>query len=210
MAADAGIFAHQKRVFPNLIVPEWPVPKVGDTLSTLCERFADSIRQTTPCVIGGASFGGIVALEMARFLDPLAVILIGSVREPNQLPWFVPPLRPFGGAVSFLPIELLKPVAARFGAGTGTNLRNFRGLARQFGRSNSDVLRWSLRMSLLWDKTPDVNCPVFQIHGERDRVLPARRTTPDEIIAGGGHVISITHADKVNEFIRKSVGLVGG
>ena len=35
----------------------------------------------------------------------------------------------------------------------------------------------------------------------RDRILPISRTKPDTIVAGGGHVISMTHAAKVTAFL---------
>lgn len=44
--------------------------------------------------------------------------------------------------------------------------------------------------------------PVARIHGDRDRILPHRLTRPDVLVRGGGHLISLTHADVVNEFLR--------
>jgi len=44
--------------------------------------------------------------------------------------------------------------------------------------------------------------PVAQIHGDRDRILPHRLTRPDVLVRGGGHLISMTHADVVNGFLR--------
>ena len=47
--------------------------------------------------------------------------------------------------------------------------------------------------------------PIFQIHGDRDRILPPGRMRPDRIIPGGGHVLSLTHAGEVNRFIAESL-----
>ena len=71
--------------------------------------------------------------------------------------------------------------------------------------SNPIVFKWSLQRILDWGTAPVVTCPILHIHGNRDAVLPIRYTTPDTVVAGGGHVISLTHAREVNEFIRSAL-----
>ena len=77
------------------------------------------------------------------------------------------------------------------------------GLACQFRDSNPAVFKWSLSRILDWSITPKVSCPVFHLHGDRDWTLPLRYTDPDKIVAGGGHVISLTHPGEVNSYIRE-------
>ena len=205
LGADASIFSPQLREFPQLIVPEWTHPSPNDSLASYCERMADAIRPTGPCVIGGASFGGIVALELARFLNPLAVLLIGSAREPRDLPTHVRALRPLRGAVHWLPLAAFQWSAAPLGTQLGRRVApHLGGLARQFREADRAVLRWSMRQILTWSEPPVVTCPVYRIHGDRDRVLPLRGT-PDTIVPGGGHVISLTHPALVNAFIAESL-----
>jgi pimeloyl-ACP methyl ester carboxylesterase len=54
---------------------------------------------------------------------------------------------------------------------------------------------------LTWREPPPLALPIFQIHGSRDRVLPARRTRADLIVAGAGHLLAVTHPRQVNRFI---------
>ena len=51
---------------------------------------------------------------------------------------------------------------------------------------------------------------VFQIHGGRDPLIPARRVEADEIIPDGGHLINVTHAREVNAFIRTAACTTSG
>lgn len=100
LAADANIFVPQKLAFPQLVVPKWPIPNQHDTLDTYCDRLADDLRAHGEAIIGGASFGGIIALHVAQRMNPLAVLLIGSVRSPVELPRIAKiarPLRPTSG-----------------------------------------------------------------------------------------------------------------
>jgi pimeloyl-ACP methyl ester carboxylesterase len=205
LGADASIFAPQSREFPRLSVPRWTVPRSDDSLSSYCERMAESIRPAHRCVIGGASFGGIIALEMARFLNPSAVLLIGSVREPSQFPRRVRMFRPVRGLIDWLPMAMLQWSAAPLTTKAGRRMApHLAGLARQFRDADRAVLQWSMNRILTWSNPPRVACPVYRIHGDRDRILPLRGAA-DTIISGGGHVISLTHPVAVNAFIAESL-----
>ena len=209
LAADATVFTPQKLAFPRLVVPRWIKPLPGETLREYAERLAESIRPTTSCVLGGASFGGIVAQEMARFLSPRAVLLIGSVRSPTELPRRVRVWRRLQPAIPFLPIAPFQ-WSANSASVTRRWLPHLAGVARQFSQADEEVFRWSLAQLLAWDQTPSVTCPIYQIHGDCDRVLPIARTQPDVIVRGGGHVISLTHSREVNAFVRNVLQLAAG
>ncbi|MCA9031377.1 MAG: alpha/beta hydrolase, partial [Planctomycetaceae bacterium] len=171
-----------------------------------CDRPAFELRSHEKVIIGGASFGGIVALHVAQRLKPLAVILIGSVRSPEELPRIARFCRLLKPVVPLIPGRLLQfccmPLASRFGRYFAPHLS---GLARQFRNSDPRLFKWSLSQLLGWKCTPAVNCAVYHIHGDWDLALPIRYTRPDEVIAGGGHVISLTHPTEVNRFIQSVI-----
>ncbi len=206
LAADANVFVPQKIAFPQLVVPQWPTPESGDTLDSYCDRLADDLRPHGHAIIGGASFGGIVALHVAKRLDPLAVLLIGSVRSPTELNLVAKFCRHLKPLIRLIPVRFLQlccvPIASRRARSL---VPHWCGLARQFRDSNPTVFRWSLTQLLDWSSTPTVECPVFHIHGDCDFVLPMRYTQPDAVVPGGGHVISLTHPTEVNDFIRSSI-----
>lgn len=211
LAADAGVFAPQRLAFPQLIVPKWIAPVGDESLTSYCERFAATIRLPRPALIGGASFGGIVALEMARFLQPRGVLLIGSVRQPRELPRRVRMLRPLRGALPLLPVRTLQWLSCA--ATTNASQRcmpHLAGLARQFRDADPELIRWSLRKLLDWHGIPHVTCPILQIHGDGDGILPIGTMHPDSVVKGGGHVISLTHAAAVNAFLCTSLDRLAG
>lgn len=211
LAADARVFAPQKIAFPKLIVPKWLPPHPSDTLDTYCDRLAEELRPHGNAVLGGVSFGGIIVLHVAQRLNPLCVLLIGSVRSPAELPRFARWSRSLKPLIRWMPVRFLQcchaPLASRV---VRRFLPHVGGLARQFHECDPAVFRWSLSRIVDWSTTPAVNCPVFQIHGDRDFVLPMRHTNPDTVVHGGGHVISLTHAKEVNSFIRSAMGKVAG
>jgi pimeloyl-ACP methyl ester carboxylesterase len=205
MGADARLFRPQLDVFPNAVVPPWLTPRSREPLADYARRFAEILRPDRPCFVGGASFGGFVALEMAPHLDALACFLIGSARGPWEMPIRIRWLRPFGGTIGLLPFPLLAPAAwlARQTVGQFCHPLT-RSFLRHLQDTDTSFLRWASRAALTWKPSPaTADIRVFQIHGERDRVLPAKRTRADVVLPGAGHLISLTHASAVNDFLRR-------
>ncbi|MCM2370490.1 alpha/beta fold hydrolase [Aporhodopirellula aestuarii] len=209
LAADANIFVPQAIAFPQLIVPPWPSPETNESLDSYAQRVAEDLRDYGPCIVGGASFGGIVSLHVAKYLDARAVLLIGSIASPDELPTYGRIARPLKRLVRLLPIRMMQWLATPLASNAVRRIAPFSwGLVRQFRGSDPDVFRWSLARILDWHDTPVLDCPVFHVHGDRDRTLPIRYTQPDTVVRGGGHVISLTHADEVNAFIRDAINQI--
>lgn len=208
MGANARIFQHQCHAFENLTVPDWISPKAGDDLTTYCRRFAQSIGPARPCIVGGASFGGVIALEMTKHFDALACILIGSIKGPHQLPRRIRILRPLSSILNFVPISLFQTFAT-----ISNHIANRIGnahiaeLSRQFASADPALIHWSVQQILHW-RSSSHDIDIRHIHGDCDQVIPIRCLEPDEIIEGGGHVITMTHGDQVNEFLRKQISLI--
>jgi pimeloyl-ACP methyl ester carboxylesterase len=208
LGADHRLLTPQLREFPQLVVPAWIPPRSRtETLPEYAARMAENVKPSRdrPLVLGGVSFGGMLAYEMARHLKPEATVLIASCRSPQAL-------RPTHYAARRL-LPLL-PVAvweiAKLLARPVVRLRfdatpNRRDLAvRMFRESDSRFMHWTLQAILNWEPAPLEGVRVLQIHGRRDLMIPARRVEADEIIEDGGHLINVTHAKRVNAFIRSA------
>jgi pimeloyl-ACP methyl ester carboxylesterase len=205
MGADARVFAPQKEEFPHLVVPHWIDPERGESLPEYAGRLAKEIDPGVPCIIGGASFGGMIAVEMIPHLQVRACILIGSAPHPDQLPPIVPLVRPFAKITALIPYGWIQRLAGLFlrifGSGLSIHART---ILSQAGRSESSFFRWAVKALLTWKGGGNVTGePIRHIHGAKDPLLPLRYVNPDEIVEGGGHVISLRNSPQVNRFIRK-------
>src|SRR4051812_19762115 len=90
LGADERMFAPQRATFPRLEVPRWLTPQPRESLPDYARRMAAGIDPSEPLFLGGSSFGGMVALEMARHVRPRAVFLIGSCRAATaSVPWML-------------------------------------------------------------------------------------------------------------------------
>ena len=84
LGADGRLFTSQREVFPDLLTPPWPPPAPDESLPGYAVRLAGTLPLARPLVLGGCSFGGMVACEMARILKPDALVLMGSVSRPQR------------------------------------------------------------------------------------------------------------------------------
>ena len=199
MAADERLFAPQVAQFPNLRVQPWVPPRPGESLRGYAFRLARIVDPGRPCIVGGASFGGVVALEMAPRLRTLGCVLIGSVRAPTELPWRWRGLSPLA---AFGPDRLatLMRFATRWGKGVLAD-RTIRRWQR-LSRPEAAFVRWAMCAVIRWHTQPATQrVRVFQIHGALDRTLPVTLTRPDVIVPAGGHALTLFSPAAVNEFL---------
>ena len=126
-AADRRQWGPHELAFPGLIVPPWIPPLRGDTLPTYAARLAETVPCPKPLVLGGSSFGGMLACEMARHLHARAVILVGSCRSPKSFNRGVRSLRPLLCRIPRWGIRISKPLAP-------LAVQTFRNLKPEFRR----------------------------------------------------------------------------
>lgn len=81
-----------ERVFKNLSFGEaevehihWIPPLTTETLAQYAQRIAQRITTPHPVLVG-LSFGGMVAVEIAKILPVEKVILISSAKTRDELP----------------------------------------------------------------------------------------------------------------------------
>jgi len=207
LGADRRILAPQLAAFPQLIVPEWIKPDPCESLPHYAQRFAHQIDPGCPCYVGGASFGGIIALEAARHLQTRACFLIGCVRDPQELPLRIRALRKLKHWLPKFPFEFVAPLVGVTVRLTGDRMRPLtRRVMKIIADADATYIHWACGAFLNWDPTqPPPTFPVYHIHGRRDGVLPARRTHPDALIPTGGHILSLTRPNEVNHFLTEKM-----
>lgn len=206
MAADAQLFKAQLAAFPNLRIQPWAPPLPGESLRAYAKRLAAAVDPGRPCLVGGASFGGVVALEMAPHLSALGCILIGSIRSPAGIPWRWRTMR-FAAALGPEWLRGLAGISVR-ASHPLLNPPMVRQLRRLAG-PEAAFARWATCAILRWQPSPAVKrVRVFQIHGEADQVFPIARARPDAVVPGGSHALPLFSPAAVNEFIAEVLGTV--
>jgi pimeloyl-ACP methyl ester carboxylesterase len=148
----------------------------------------------------------MVALEMAKYLKPDGVILIGSARDAEPVPFYDK------GLIKLFPFL---PAFLVYVARNSPRFRMFFfGVTRKEHRqifndmllkTSNQFLCWGIKAIFSWKGCEVKGMRVIHIHGEQDELIPLRKTHPDIVIKEGGHLVNLTHADLVNRHIREFV-----
>ena len=202
LGADARLFDAQRERFANIEVPPWLPNRDGETLADYAARMARTVDSSQPFYLGGVSFGGMVAQEMARHLPAAGVFMIATCRSGRCI---APHLRYFAQFSRILPRRtfevgqcLSSLFVKKFGDLSEDQRHDFESM---LDGVCPDFVRWGIIAITAWPGDVPLSMPVHHIHGADDQLIPVKNVQPDEIVPGGGHLINVTHADAVNRFI---------
>jgi pimeloyl-ACP methyl ester carboxylesterase len=185
-------------------VPRWIAPlSERESLPRYARRIARTLDTSTPFYLGGISFGGMLALEVARHVRPERIFLLSSCTSRRGIPHAYrlagDLLLPYLITPILNPLKSLPSRVRSFGP---ANLLATNRLVQEMVRDCSPRLfRWSVASLLKWDGHHDPIAPVVHIKGDRDNVLPHYLSRPTHYIAGAGHLMNMTHAEQVNQII---------
>lgn len=181
---------------------EWIAPKhIREPLSEYVLRLKQQITDPHPILIG-LSFGGLAAIELAKFLQPRKTIIISSLATRYALPKYFRAL----GATKlhrWAPLQVLQsglPLAPWF---FGAHTRFEKELLREIILDIDErYLRWALGQLLDWQQL-EVPPELVHIHGTADRVLPLYDRPGLIKVAGGEHLMVMNRADEISAILGK-------
>ena len=216
LACDERIIEPQRGVRADIVALTYVVPKLGESLRDYAVRYARTIDASTPFYLAGISFGGMLAQELATVLAPQCrprgLILIASCRTGAGVP---PVNAALARLASRLPNRLINAAKVvmpqfrgLFGIEAGWQVDLFKAMLRD---ASPQLIKWSLRATAGWDGAAlPADLPIFQVHAERDLILPVRGAGPvDRVIAGAGHAINVSRAAEVNAAINDWLAALG-
>src|SRR5882724_23441 len=85
LGADEKIFANLQLQGYELRHIPWLTPHKNEKINAYARRMAASIQHESPLLIG-VSFGGMVAIEIARHMPVRKLILISTIKSTGEMP----------------------------------------------------------------------------------------------------------------------------
>ncbi len=199
-------FGADERVFSNLNFGEnnvhfipWLLPEGKERIADYAKRMAEKIKHDNPVLLG-LSFGGIMCIEVAKFIRTQKVILISSIKSLHEVPLWMKvvgktqlnkifPLRSF---------RLFEPIQNyNLGIENDSELQLVREYRKSIGQQYTN---WAANEILNWKNNWQPG-NLFHIHGSRDHMFPIRNIKTKYVIPGGGHFMVMNRAEKVNEVL---------
>lgn len=180
----------------------WIEPLTNETLKDYSKRLSANIDSSKPFILIGLSFGGMVATEISRILNPQKTILISSAAGYDELPFL------FRLAGSMRLHKLIPSKAGNNGNFLmhwlfGINTPNDKMLLNQIlTDSNTAFTRWAIDAMLSWSSLAQPSA-IIRIHGDHDRVLPITSFRPDYVIKRGGHLMVVTRAVELSQLLNR-------
>lgn len=182
---------------------KWIVPQDNETIEHYATRLLDQITTIKPTLIG-LSFGGLIAIEIAKQIETEKVVLIASVKTKKEIPLYY---RLAGqlGLHNLIPTASLKSSTFLTNWFFGTGSKFEKQLLKQILMDTNPVfLKWAIEKVVKWGNQKETN-NLFHIHGTTDRILPLKYVKCNTTIKDGGHFMTLNKADEINTILRQQL-----
>lgn len=205
LGADERVFQRLDFSDFSTTFVKWIVPQDKETIEQYATRLIDQITTTKPTLIG-LSFGGLIAVEVAKQIDTEKVILIASAKTRNEIPFYYR----FAGQLKLhrlLPTRLLKNSNFITNWFFGTSSTFDKQLLKQILiDTDPTFLKWAIDKVVRWtNHTQTKN--LFHIHGTSDRILPLSFVNCNLTIKNGGHLMTLNKANELNYVLLQQLSL---
>ncbi|MEJ7739956.1 MAG: alpha/beta hydrolase [Chitinophagaceae bacterium] len=201
MGADKRVFQFLDLGFCNPIFIEWTSPLPGETISQYAARLRHQITDKEPVIVG-LSFGGMIAIEIAKQIPVKKLILLSSAKSEKEIPYYIRGLR-------YLPLhKLVTSSFLRWANQYAYRLMGIAGrsdkiiVADMFREADGRLLLWAVHQIAHWKNNVAID-NVVHIHGTADILLPYRFILADHTIEGGEHLMLMNQADTISELLKR-------
>jgi esterase/lipase len=196
-----------KRVFNYLninceFIPiDWIKPLTNETIENYSKRLSTVIDTTSEYAILGVSFGGLIAIEMSKFLNPKLTILISSAETKSDLRLIY---RLIGklGLTKLVPQSFMNPPKsiAHFIFGT----KNKELLNSILDDTDLEFAKWAVIKLTTWENKEKIN-PILKISGTKDKLIPPTKDENTIQIENGEHFMIVDNALEISQLINSKL-----
>lgn len=182
---------------------QWIKPENNESIEAYAQRLTNQINTKKPILIG-LSFGGMIAIEVARYINTRKIILLASAKIYTEIPFYYR----WAGYLAIhklLPITLLKQHTFisdwLFGISDKQHKNMFANILQDL---DEDFLKWAINKILCW-KNQTIHPNTIHIHGTADKILPAYFIKTDVVVQGGGHFMTVNRAKEISIILQNSM-----
>lgn len=203
LGADERIFANLRIDGAELVHLPWPEYDEHDELPCYAQKMSALIKDENPILLG-VSFGGMLAVEIAKIRKVEKVIIVSSAKTKEEIPHF-------GRFMKFIVTKQVVPavfftwpnrvVMQMFGAAIDIETEMLKGV---FRATDGYLVRWAMKAIQLWRNSTYPE-PIVHIHGDADKIITPEYIHADYWIKGGSHIMIYNKAEEINTIINKEL-----
>lgn len=202
LGADWRVFQRLQLEGYRPVHIRWEPPGRGESIEQYARRLLAQVTGDRPILVG-LSFGGLIAVEMAKLCNPAQVIVISSAVTADHIPAYFKVFR-------WLPLQLVVPFKQLlwavygvlnwlFGLDCAEDCSLFRQVLVD---TDPRFLRWAMHRVVGW-RNRTVPANLVHIHGGRDRVFPWGHRTADVVLPEGGHLMVLNRAEEMSQLLMR-------
>lgn len=203
LGTDKRLFSKYHFTFP-IEVLEYFSPEPDDTMNSYAKKLSQKIDTSKPFILIGVSMGGMLAVEMTRFLSPQMLILVSSAKTYREIPlkWrlfrFIPIYRLISDKLIIFFATLFKFI---FGI---THKEDEKLFTEMLSSLPPNFYSRAIHLIVNWkNNTYPEN--LIHIHGNKDQVLPYSNIKDPITIEGGSHWMIFDRANEISEIINRKM-----
>ena len=202
LGADRRIFQWLRADDYRPVHVEWIPPERGEPIENYTQRLLEQIEDENPIVVG-LSFGGMIAVEVAKQIPTEKVVLLSSVKDKLEIPFYFKMFR-------FLPLHRVVPfksllfafywLAYWLFAPEGSEQKRL--LKTILVETDPHFLKWALHKVVVW-QNQEVPENLVHVHGKSDRIFPYRYVNPDYTVKNSGHLMVMNRAEEISNLLKE-------
>tara|TARA_R110002051_G_scaffold148354_4_gene220949 strand:+ start:43 stop:696 length:654 start_codon:yes stop_codon:yes gene_type:complete len=201
LGADERVFNYL--TLDHEIVPiRWIAPRKKETIIAYSKRLIQEYRisEENDYAILGVSFGGLIAIEMSKIVNPKWTILISSIETRTESSSIIKLLGK-SKLLNLIPKEILKPPLffAQFIFGTDQK-KLLKAILKD---SDLTFTKWALKELTNWKN--ETRLPnLIKIGGSKDILLPAKGNNTI-LIEHGAHFMIVDKAEEISNLLNEKL-----
>ena len=204
LGADHRVFYKIDFGNHHVVFIKWITPEKNESIENYALRLIPQITIANPILIG-LSFGGMMAVEVAKHISTEKLILLSSAKSRNEIPFYFK-------LAGRLHVHKIIPATLLIKTNLFTNWF-FSNRTSEDKQMLSDILhdtdpvflKWAIAKIVNWkNKVPPEN--IQHLHGTADRILPFKNVKNCIVIKSGTHLMLINKAAEVSQILKKLLG----
>lgn len=201
LGADTRVYNNINLNEHEVITVDWIEPDLKDTLSSYAQRLIYQYNIKPNSVLIGNSLGGIIAVEMAKFMPVEKVILISSIKTSDEAPGYFRLFRTLS-VYKMIPGKVFNSMGFMVKPLFGHMSREDAWLFSNMLKKSSPVfMKWAMYAILHW-KNEIIPPNLYHIIGDKDLVFDYKRIKDAAIVKGGTHIMIFDKAKEINKLLK--------
>ncbi len=203
LGADERVF-EQLTLEGECVALRWIDPMPKESIEAYAERLSRAIDKTEEFIVLGVSFGGLIAVEISKLLNPKLTILVSSVETRKELPRL---FRWIGktNLLRFLPVQFFRPPKRILHYLFGTKNKEI--LNQIIRDSKPSFYKWAIRALLVWKNDESVDAKL-KIEGKADKIIPPTHDPKAIVVEGGQHFMIYDKAEEISAIVNAKIGAI--